>query len=231
VPLVQAAINRDMTFISLKTWVACIVALMGVAVIGLDGQDMSTVQSSLSVSSLVNLSQGDWLIVAAAFSYTFHRIRLERFAKETSAINLAAAKATTEMALCLSLVICLLIIADISSGVVDGPLGSVVNSGQEIADYFTLMTQAWSEGSIPVQSLYPAIMAVLWTGLVTVAYTITAQSFGQSKVDPITANLIYTIQPLCTAIFAFGLLGETLGPTGYFGGALIASAVYLVAVE
>jgi drug/metabolite transporter (DMT)-like permease len=231
VPLVQAAINRDMTFISLKTWVACIVALMGVAVIGLDGQDMSTVQSSLSVSSLVNLSQGDWLIVAAAFSYTFHCIRLERFAKETSAINLAAAKATTEMALCLSLVLCLLIIADISSGVVDGPLGSVVNSGQEIADYFTLMTQAWSEGSIPVQSLYPAIMAVLWTGLVTVAYTITAQSFGQSKVDPITANLIYTIQPLCTAIFAFGLLGETLGPTGYFGGALIASAVYLVAVE
>ena len=230
-PLVQAAINRDVAFISLKTWVACTVALMGVAVISLDGQDMSTLQSPLSVSSLINLSQGDWLIVAAAFSYTFHCIRLERYAKETSAIKLGAAKATTEMALCLSLVICLLVIADTSSGVVDGPLGYVVNAGQEIANYFTSITQAWSEGSIPRESLYPAIVAVLWTGLVTVAYTITAQSFGQVKVDPITANLIYTIQPLCTAIFAFGLLGETLGPTGYFGGALIAYAVYLVAVE
>lgn len=77
----------------------------------------------------------------------------------------------------------------------------------------------------------PAILAILWTGLVPVAYTILAQSFGQSRVRPVTANLIYTIQPICTAIFAFLLLQETLGPAGFFGGTLIGAAVLLVVMD
>ena len=64
--------------------------------------------------------------------------------------------------------------------------------------------------------------------LVTVAYTIYAQSYGQSRVRPATANLIYTTQPICTAIFAWFLLGESLGPAGYIGGSLIGFAVLLV---
>jgi drug/metabolite transporter (DMT)-like permease len=40
--------------------------------------------------------------------------------------------------------------------------------------------------------------------------------------------LIYTCQPIFTALFAFWLLGETLNPAGYVGGALIGSAVLLV---
>jgi drug/metabolite transporter (DMT)-like permease len=61
-----------------------------------------------------------------------------------------------------------------------------------------------------------------------VAYTIYAQSFGQSRVPPATANLIYTIQPFFTALVAFLVLGETLGPAGYVGGSLIGAAVLLV---
>jgi len=37
------------------------------------------------------------------------------------------------------------------------------------------------------------------------------------------------MQPLFTALFAWWLLGETLGSAGVVGGALIASAIYLVA--
>lgn len=58
-----------------------------------------------------------------------------------------------------------------------------------------------------------------------------AQSFGQKYVKPATANLIYTIQPLYTAFFAWLLLGETLGPLGYGGGIVVLLAVLLVATD
>ena len=58
-----------------------------------------------------------------------------------------------------------------------------------------------------------------------------AQSYGQKYVKPETANLIYTIQPLYTALFAWLLLGETLGPLGYGGGMVVLLAVLLVATD
>jgi drug/metabolite transporter (DMT)-like permease len=88
-----------------------------------------------------------------------------------------------------------------------------------------------NNGDPSILSLMPAAAAILWTGWVTVAYTIYAQSYGQSRVRPVTANLIYTIQPVCTATFAWLLLGETLCAAGYLGGALIGSAVLLVTTQ
>ena len=84
-----------------------------------------------------------------------------------------------------------------------------------------------NSGDITFATTWPILAAILWTGLVTVAYTIYAQSYGQRRVKPATANLIYTFQPVCTALFAWTLLGETLGPAGYIGGGLIGSAVLL----
>jgi drug/metabolite transporter (DMT)-like permease len=81
------------------------------------------------------------------------------------------------------------------------------------------------------QRTLSAIAAVLWTGLVTVAYTIYAQSFGQARVSPTDSNIIYTIQPICTAAFAWALLGETLGIEELLGGFLIGIAVYTVATN
>lgn len=79
-----------------------------------------------------------------------------------------------------------------------------------------------------LSTIGPALAVILWTGMIGVAYTISAQTYGQSQVRPATANLIYTIQPICTALFAWALLGETLGPAGYLGGGLIGMAVLLV---
>eukprot|EP00957_Ditylum_brightwellii_P084419 6419305-Ditylum_brightwellii.AAC.1 len=79
-----------------------------------------------------------------------------------------------------------------------------------------------------MSTLLPAAGAILWTGWVTCAYTIYAQSFGQSRVSPTDANLIYTTQPLFSALFAWVILGETLGEAGYIGAALIGVALWLV---
>lgn len=192
-----------------------------------DALDFSNLMSLFS-----SLSQGDLLIVLAALAYTFHCIRLERYAKETSAIKLAACKATTETVWSLALVLLLISSAATSTaGDSGGILAYAVEEGTIIAEYASTMFNQVSSGSLSLSTLAPAITAVLWTGLVTCAYTIYAQSFGQSRVNPTDANLIYTIQPLCTALFAWGLLGETLGPAGYIGGALIGSAVLIVATS
>lgn len=49
------------------------------------------------------------------------------------------------------------------------------------------------------------------------------------KNSPTNANLIYTFQPIFTALFAWVLLGETMGPAGILGGSIIAASVYIVA--
>ena len=233
VPLVQAAFARDLFTISARTWGACLIALTGVAIMGMDGQGDVLAGSAIStfVSSFSSLTEGDFLIMLAAFAYTFHCIRLGRYAKETSALKLATCKATTETILSLALVLGLVgyggSTAD-SSGILSY---AVEKEGNEISTFVTSMSEAISSGKVSQAMLLPALGAVLWTGWVTCAYTIYAQSFGQSRVNPTDANLIYTIQPVFTAIFAWGLLGETLGPFGYLGGALIGTAVYLVAVS
>jgi drug/metabolite transporter (DMT)-like permease len=104
-------------------------------------------------------------------------------------------------------------------------LGSI---GQECFHYVNALQDI--DFATSSASWRPAVSAVIWTGLVPVAYTIVAQSYGQGQggVRPVVANLIYTIQPLWTALFAYLLLHEALGPAGYLGGILIGSAVLLV---
>lgn len=214
VPLVQGVMNGDLRSISRKTWTACCIALLGVAVISLDGKEGTLAENAANI--LTNFSQGDFLIMAAAFSYTFHCIRLEVFARETSADQLAACKATTETIWTL-LLLC-------STFVTSDYLSSAQAATKEITSFID--SDLLSNPALP-----NAAIAILWTGLVAVAYTIYAQSFGQSRVSPTDANLIYTTQPIWTSLFAWVLLGETLGPLGCAGGALIGVAVYLVTAD
>ena len=189
---------------------------------------------SSTLTSQQFLSQGDFLVIGAALCYTFHCIRLEPIAKQTKAVTLAAMKATTETVLSVVLVIGLLWYGSHSG--MDATTSSTSNflenfameSAADISNFLTLISERLAEGTIPVTVLLPALGACLWTGLITCGYTIYAQSYGQSRVNPSDANLMYTFQPVWTSLIAFFLLGETLGPTGFFGGGLIGLAVYLV---
>jgi len=216
VPLVQGLINGDLRSIQRKTWAACGIALLGVLVICLDGKEGPVLENL--ANALSNASQGDFYIIAAALAYTFHCIRLEGFAKESPAVQLAACKATVESTW--TAVLLGIVFAISSSG------GNVF--AQATANTITsyLQSDLLSNPSLPF-----TVLAIIWTGLVPVAYTICAQSFGQARVSPTDANLIYTFQPICTAVIAWAVLGEALGPAGYAGGALIGSAVYMVAVD
>ena len=144
--------------------------------------------------------------------------------------NLPQARQRRKLYLSVGLVSLLWFLGDMASGDTSGLLGFAQETGRGISTFFSTISQGLASGAVPRSALVPAIGATLWTGLVTCAYTIYAQSFGQRRVSPTEANLIYTVQPIFTALFAWGLLGETLGPAGFVGAACIGLSVYTVAM-
>ena len=225
VPLVSGVLNGNLRSIPRKTWIACLLAFGGVIVMGIDGSDGIGTLAGLFSSQ----SQGDLLIVMAAFVYTLHVVRLGSYARDTTPFKLGACKATTEAILSILLVTFLVAVSGISTA--PGFLHYAQEAGKEILTFASTISKSIATGDVPSSVLLPAVGATLWTGWITCAYTISAQSFGQARVGPTEANLIYSMQPLFTAMFAWCLLGETLGPAGALGGGLIASAVYLVASD
>ena len=262
------------TVIPLQTWIACLVALLGVALIGLDDGAAGVVSYNNNVlndytirsysdvlhmaSSLFDrlpaFSVEDGYIVLAAVFYTFHCIRLETYARSTaSAIGLATAKATTEMLWSGVVIVGCILVAvalgvehnnvdggvAVSTDIVSGIVETARISGERIVAYGEGMQEQMMISSSSSSSSsfahfftsggWPRVgLATFWVGAVTVAYTIYAQSYGQSRVPAVTANLIYSSQPIFTAMVAYFLLGESLGANGYIGGMLIGAAVLLV---
>ena len=244
------------------TWIACGLALVGVLVFDINvdeitNNSISSTTAGASTATAVTTFQnvchmigntvahigtGDYLIMAAAVLYSFHVVRLGRYAQVCDALPLAASKATVEAVLSVGLVALLLTFHGtaekrmldtvVPTTAQNGVLTYVTDAGREMTTFLTSITSTLASNGIvhTMTILTPALGAVLWTGWVTCAYTIFAQSYGQSRVPPTQANLVYSIQPLCTALFAYVLLGETLSPTGYIGAAFIAAAVYIVAV-
>jgi drug/metabolite transporter (DMT)-like permease len=232
VPLVQSLLAQNLSIVPVRTWFACIVALGGVGLIGFDGSkeidgELFSSTAEFSLTFLLNnldFSPGDFYVILGALFYTFHCIRLELYARTTSAIQLAATKATTE-AVWSGLVILICLLAVDFNPAQNPVMDLAKTSGNNILAYARLTS------SEDAHHWFQVGLATLWTGLVTVAYTIYAQSFGQARVPAAKANLIYTIQPFFTALIAYLVLGEQLSAYGYAGGVLIGGAVLLVVAE
>ena len=236
VPLLKSV--NGQYWISRQTWMACLVALMGVALIGLDDGEglnfniLDTIQNQNHIPySLPKFSVDDGFIVLAAIFYTFHCIKLETYARSTtSAVGLATAKATTEM-IWSGLAILVCILAANHQNDLPALVDVAKSSGEKILSYGEYIQQQFSSGDFVASGGWPIVgLATVWVGAITVAYTIYAQTFGQSKISAVTANLIYSSQPIFTALLAYFILGERLGPNGYIGGMLIGVAVLLVIV-
>lgn len=224
VPLFSAILAGNLGSIPIATWVACLLAFLGVLVMGLDqpGVDLASMVQGVDMSGLA-FSGGDILITLAAVSYTMHVIRLGRYAKYTQPLNLAASKATVEAILSTGLVAALM-----TSGASTSGFEFIRDLSAEIQSYFTQIQNALDAGTFPPVGSAAAFGACLWTGWVTCAYTIYAQSFGQRRVNPTDANLIYTTQPIFSSLFAYFLLGESLGLFGFGGATLIFFALWVV---
>ena len=239
VPIVDAFVRRQ--WISRTVAFASGVALIGVAFLTLEVEpavlmDQLLRQDSLYGSSGIMLAMGDVYVILAAVCYTFHCLRLADYAERVpNPIALALSKARTELFWSL-LAVAYFWCATTTEATLNSPSGwdqIVQEQGLGIHTLFERVVDvvSRSDNSLPIDehALQLALGAILWTGLVPVAYTILAQSYGQRYVSAITANLIYTLQPLATALVAYLLLQEaTLTSWGYLGGLLLGVSVVLV---
>lgn len=211
VPLYQAAFMGKSVSVSL--WAACLIAFGGVVTMGMD--DGSTLLQNFSVQDMHwgMIGVGDISIIMAALAYTLHVVRLDVFAKECTPLQLAAAKSVTETILSIGLVAALILIPP-----------SEANA--DILKFLDTPIDYSSPSSLA------AIGAIVWTGVVTCAYTIFAQSYGQSRLqNPVLANLIYSAQPIFSAGFAYWLIGEQMSSFGLIGGVLIGLALGIVSLD
>lgn len=244
VPLLSALFAGAMDAVPARTWAACLVAFAGVVVMGADdrvpadglaggGGPAATTTPSFDSLDWSHASRGDALVILAALAYATHVVRLGAYAPRTDPLRLAAAKATTEAYLSVALCGWLAYVGG-GPGSSSMELPAFVSEmGIGVSGYLSAIAAALLAGGESVflrdeSALGVSIGAILWTGWVTCAYTIYAQSYGQSKVGPSDSNLIYTTQPLFSSLFAYLLLGETLGPYGYAGATLIGMSLWLV---
>lgn len=86
-----------------------------------------------------------------------------------------------------------------------------------------LLGGCWAAPEVPEQ--YAIISgnfnALLYLGLIGTAATTWTQAVAQRWVTAHETAVIYALEPLFAAIFAFLLLGETFGLRGFFGGGLV----------
>lgn len=67
-------------------------------------------------------------------------------------------------------------------------------------------------------------MAIGYLAVVTTALTNWMQALGQRSVPAERAAIIYAMDPVYAAGFAYLLLGESLGPAGFAGAGIITGA-------
>lgn len=189
--------------------------------------------STLTLSSLLQtgLSNGDFFILGAAILYSLHVVRLGFWANTTTPLKLATSKSIVQAVLSTGLVSVLVGLAGATDSTLshEGIAWFFLNSGVEIVGFFEKFSEKLAAGQISLDLLGKVGGAVVWSGVVGTAYVLYAQSFGQRTVKPSDANLIYSLQPIFTALVAYVLLGEQMDPSGFAGGALVLAAVFLVA--
>lgn len=72
-----------------------------------------------------------------------------------------------------------------------------------------------------------AIYALLYLAIFATALVLWLQALAQRVVPAYAAALIFALEPVFAAIFAYVLLGETLSPQGWLGGALVVLAMII----
>jgi len=76
----------------------------------------------------------------------------------------------------------------------------------------------------PVLASQPAMLGVLWTGLITTALSLVLESVAFRYVDASSATVIFSTEPLWAALFAVWLINEPFTTSDGVGGALVVLA-------
>ena len=88
------------------------------------------------------------------------------------------------------------------------------------------------EGPVSPFALSPfVVLVVVIMGIFATAFNFTVQTWAQQYTTPTRAAVIFTMEPVFAAIFAYWWGGEVLGGRGYLGAALILAGIILTEVK
>ena len=90
-----------------------------------------------------------------------------------------------------------------------------------------LLAWAWALPVLPAIAEVPTTtwLAILYLGAIATALVAVLQTYAQRVVPAYLAALIFVLEPVFAAWFAYLLLGEVLGLLGWVGGALVVLAM------
>lgn len=185
--------------ISRKTWISSLVAVGGVALLSSD-------KSHGSVSSIT----GDALEVLSALFFSTYIIRLSKYCNNVAPNPLVATKIAVQAVLSLIWAASAELFAFWNH-----PTGSSLVADEKAP---------WTFSAVLI-----SFVVVVWTGLMSSAASGWAQTRGQQGVPPSEAVVIFASQPLWASALAACVLGESFGPKGFAGGALIVAATLIAA--
>lgn len=103
------------------------------------------------------------------------------------------------------------------------PLGTALGGGG-LDGAWVAWQGAWAWlGQVPPQ----VWDSVLYLAVVASIGGISLQAWGQRRVAPVPAAVVFGLEPVFAALAAWWLIGERLSPSGWLGAALIVSALML----
>lgn len=187
--------------ISMATWLSALTALMGTALLSCNG-------------STISLNVGDlWSVLAAAASAMFI-LRLETASasvKNSSALNATSLWTVTVASLLWT------IGESLQTGVDSNLDGSLFST-----DRLMEVTQISILNVLKVLQTHP--LELLYLGGATTAFANYIQTKAQGRISAERASIIYALDPVYGAFFAYIFLGEELSQYGVAGAALITIA-------
>ena len=86
-------------------------------------------------------------------------------------------------------------------------------------------------GGFTLPSTPGEIVVVVALALICSAYGFITQTLVQPHVPAETTGFAFSLEPVCSAVFSFFLVGEILSPVAFFGAALILTGVMVATVE
>jgi drug/metabolite transporter (DMT)-like permease len=90
-----------------------------------------------------------------------------------------------------------------------------------------ILAWIWAVPELPVLRTVPTptLLAILYLAVVATALTTVMQTYAQRVVPAYLAALIFVLEPVFAALFAYLMLNEILGWWGWVGGALVVLAM------
>lgn len=192
------------------TWVAAILALIGVTFMSIQlPDDALTLVSFSRIWSNLGMSKGDMETLFAAFFYALCTVRLGVYAVKAQPVRLS-----TNLMVVSTILAALWVVSDYVG----------ISSEGYASEDITKMDMVWLQNpsvllAISLSALIPGTLASL------------SQTIGQRTVPASEAQMYFSLQPFWSAVFGAIFLKENMNSSSWAAGALVTVAAFMASYD